>query len=90
MSKERIKELLTQLREEIHNTDIDDELEQLLAGLDEDIESAIDDSTGGNAVVDIEDVVDRAKELEASFATDHPTAARVVREAIDLLVRMGI
>ena len=29
MSKERIKELLTQLREEIQNTDIDDELEQL-------------------------------------------------------------
>ena len=90
MSKARIKELLTQLREEIRNTDIDDELEQLLAGLDNDIESAIDDNAGVNAVVDMEDVVDRAKELEASFATDHPTAARVVREAIDLLVRMGI
>jgi hypothetical protein len=90
MSKERIKELLTQLREEIRDTDIDEELEQLLAGLDEDIESAIDDSAGDEAVVDIDDFVDRAKELEASFATDHPTAVRVVREAIDLLVRMGI
>jgi len=90
MSKKRIKELLTQLREEIRDTDIDEELEQLLAGLDEDIESAIDDSAGVDAVVDIDDFVDRAKELEASFATDHPTAVRVVREAIDLLVRMGI
>jgi len=90
MSKERIKELLTQLREEIRDTDIDEELEQLLAGLDEDIETAIGDSPGVDAVVDIDDVVDRAKELEASFATDHPTAVRVVREAIDLLVRMGI
>lgn len=90
MSKKRIKELLTQLREEIRNTDIDDELEGLLAGLDEDIESAMDDNAGINSVVDMEDVVDRAKQLEASFATDHPTAARVVREAIDLLVRMGI
>jgi len=90
MSKERIKELLTQLREEIRDTDIDEELEQLLAGLDEDIETAIDDSAGVDAVVDIDDFMDRAKELEASFATEHPTAVRVVREAIDLLVRMGI
>ena len=30
MSKERIKELLAQLREEIRTTAIDDELEQLL------------------------------------------------------------
>jgi enamine deaminase RidA (YjgF/YER057c/UK114 family) len=90
MSKERIKELLTQLREEIRETDIDEELEQLLAGLDEDIETAIDDSAGVDAVVDIDDFMDSAKELEASFATEHPTAVRVVREAIDLLVRMGI
>ena len=65
MSKQRIKELLTQLREEIRKTDIDDELEQLLAGLDEDIESAIDDNAGVSEVVDMEDVVDRAKQLEA-------------------------
>jgi len=90
MSKKRIKELLAQLREEIRTTDIDEELEQLLTGLDADIETAIDDNAGVDGVVDIEDVVDRAKELEASFATDHPTAVRVVREAIDLLVRMGI
>lgn len=90
MSKQRIKQLLTQLREEIRKTDVDEELEQLLTGLDEDIESAIGDNAGINAVVDIEDVVDRANELEASFATDHPTVARVMREAIDLLVRMGI
>lgn len=90
MSKQRIKELLTQLREEIRETDIDEELEQLLAGLDKDIENVIDDDAGLDGVVDMEDVVDRAKELEASFATDHPTVARVVREAIDLLVRMGI
>ena len=90
MSKQRIKELLTQLREEIRETDIDEELEQLLAGLGKDIENVIDDDAGLDGVVDMEDVVDRAKELEASFATDHPTVARVVREAIDLLVRMGI
>ncbi len=90
MSKQRIKNLLTQLREEIRETDIDEELEQLLAGLDKDIENAIDDDASVDGVVDMDDVLDRAKELEASFATDHPTVARVVRETIDLLVRMGI
>ena len=84
MSKERIKELLGQLREELHNTDIDDELEQMLGDLDDDIDNIIDDN------VDLDDVIGRAKEVEASFATNYPTAERVVREVIDLLVRMGI
>lgn len=84
MSKERIKELLGQLREELHTTDIDDELEKMLGDLDDDIDNIIDDN------VDLDDVIDRAKEVEASFATNYPTAERVVREMIDLLVRMGI
>lgn len=90
MSKERIKELLAQLREEIRATDIDDELEQLLGKLDDDIETMSDEDAGPDAVVDMDDIVDRAKELEAGFATDHPTAVRVLREVVDLLVRMGI
>lgn len=84
MSKQRIRELLTQLRQELGNTDIDDELEKLISDLDDDIHSAIDDDTDVNAVVE------RAKELEAGFATNYPTAERVMREVIDTLVRMGI
>jgi chorismate mutase len=84
MSNERIKDLLAQLREEIRNADVDDELEKLIGKLDEDIHGVIDDNADVNAVID------RAKELEANFATDHPTAERFVREVIDLLVRMGI
>jgi len=84
MSKERIKELLGQLRKELRTTDIDDELEQMLGDLDDDIDNIIDDN------VDLDDVIGRAKEVEASFATNYPTAERVVREVIDLLVRMGI
>lgn len=90
MSKERIKELLAQLREEIRTTDIDDELEQLIGKLDDDIDAMSDEDDGSDSLVDMEDVVDRAKEIEASFATDHPTAVRVLREVVDLLVRMGI
>ena len=84
MSKQRIRELLTQLRQELGNTYIDDELEKLISDLDDDIHSAIDDDTDVNAVVE------RAKELEAGFATNYPTAERVMREVIDTLVRMGI
>jgi hypothetical protein len=90
MSKERIKVLLSQLREEIRNTDVDEELEKMMGDLDDDINNVIEANAGIDAVVDIDDVVDRAKEIEASFAIRHPTAERFVREVIDLLVRMGI
>jgi hypothetical protein len=84
MSKERIKDLLAQLREEIRSTDVDDELQDLIGELDHDIQGVIENDNDVNAVVD------RAKELEANFATNHPNAERFVREVIDLLVRMGI
>jgi ABC-type transporter Mla subunit MlaD len=84
MSKERIKELLGQLRKELQTTDIDDELERLLGDLDDDIDRVIDDDG------DLSEVIDRAKKVEANFATTYPTAERFVRELIDLLVRMGI
>ena len=84
MSNERIKDLLQQLREEIRKTDVDDEVHQLMSDLDDDIHGVIEDDA------DVGAVIDRAKELEASFATRHPTAERVVREVVDLLVRMGI
>jgi ribosome assembly protein YihI (activator of Der GTPase) len=84
MSKERIRELLTQLRQELDNTDIDADLDKLIGDLDDDIHNAIDKDADVNAVVD------RAKELETGFATRYPTAERVMREVIDTLVRMGI
>jgi len=84
MSKERIKELLTQLREELRHTDVDDEVQTMISALDDDIHAVIENDEDMNAVVE------RAKELEAGFATSYPTAERVMREVIDALVRMGI
>jgi hypothetical protein len=84
MSNERISKLLRQLREEIRKADVDDELEKRISDLDSDIHGVIENDA------DITAVIDRAKELEASFATRHPAAERFVREVIDLLVRMGI
>ncbi len=84
MSNERIKELLAQLREEIRETDVDDELQKLMSDLDNDIHSVIEDDA------DVGALVDRAKELEADFATKYPTVERFMREVIDALVRMGV
>ena len=84
MSNERIKELLAQLREEIGKADVDDELKKLASDLDDDIHRVIEDDADSAALVD------RAKELEADFATKHPAAERFMREVIDTLARMGI
>ena len=84
MSNERIKDLLAQLREEIGKADVDDELKELASDLDADIHRVIEDDADSSALVD------RAKELEADFATNHPTAERFMREVLDTLARMGI
>jgi len=84
MSKNRIKELLAQLQDEIRNTDMDDELKTLVSDLDSDIQTVIENDEEVNALID------RAKEVEAGFATRYPAAERFMREVIDALVRMGI
>ena len=84
MSNERIKKLLAQLREELESTDVDDDLQKLMGELDDEIHGVIENDADVNALVD------RAKEMEAEFATKHPAAERFMREVIDVLVRMGI
>lgn len=84
MSNERIKELLAQLREEIREADVDQELQKLMSDLDDDIHSVIEDDA------DVGALIDRAKEVEAGFATKYPTVERFMREVIDVLVRMGV
>lgn len=84
MSKDRIKELLAQLQEEMRSTDMDEELQTLISDLDNDIDSVMEDDGDMNVLID------RAKEMEAGFATRHPAAERFMREVIDALVRMGI
>jgi hypothetical protein len=84
MSNERIKKLLAQLREELESTDVDDDLQKLMVELDDEIHGVIENDADVNALVD------RAKEMEAEFATKHPAAERFMREVIDALVHMGI
>ena len=87
MSTEQIKKLLAELQQEIQTTELDEDTRSLVRQLDLDIQQVLeadDDSTESGSVLR------RAKELEASFATEHPTAERFMREVIDVLVRMGV
>ena len=83
MSKERLRELLTELSSELNEaTDVDDETRELLGQLHDDL----DRLTGE----DHASAVDRAKSLESRFAANHPIAERIAREFADLLAKMGI
>ena len=87
MSNREIKELLGKLRDEIQNTKLDDDTLSLVRDLDADIDDLLDPE-GDRA--ETESVLEKARELETNFATDHPTIERFMREVIDVLVRMGI
>lgn len=87
MSNEKIRELLARLRHEIRKTELDDNTRSLVEKLDSDIHGLL----GAEAdQADSGSVLEKANQLEANFATEHPTAERIVREVIDTLVRMGI
>ena len=87
MSNREIKELLSKLRDEIQNTELDDDTVSLVRDLDADIDDLLDPD-GERA--ETESVLEKARELETNFATEHPNIERFMREVIDVLVRMGI
>jgi hypothetical protein len=87
MSNKEIKDLLGKLRNEIGKTELDDDTLSLVRDLDTDIDDLLDPE-GDRAETD--SVVEKARQLETSFATEHPTIERFMREVIDVLVRMGI
>ena len=87
MSNKEIKDLLGKLRDEIGKTELDDETLSLVRDLDADIDDLLDPE-GDRAETD--SVLEKARELETNFATEHPSIERFMREVIDVLVRMGI
>ncbi len=86
MSNKEIRQLLARLQDEIRSTELDEDTRALVRDLDEDIHGLLsaEGQSGG------ESVLQKARELETNFATEHPTIERFVREVIDALVRMGI
>lgn len=87
MSNRDIRQLLTELQEEIQKTELDPETRSAVQKLDADIHDLLDPDTDQG---DTDSVLKRARLLETNFATEYPTVERFMREVIDLLVRMGI
>jgi len=83
VSSERLAELLAELNRELHESgELDAETRELLGRLNDDIERL--------TAAESESPIDRAKQLESRFATNHPVAGRIVRELADVLAKMGI
>lgn len=87
MSNIEIRNLLAKLRDEIQNSELDDDTQTLVRELDSDIHGLLDPN---NVETETESVLNRAKAIEADFATDHPTVVRIMSEVIEALARMGI
>ncbi len=87
MSNEKIRQLLAKLHEELQKTELDGETQSLMRELDEDIHDLVNPDTPAE---DANPVLERARLLEARFATNHPMAQRLTSEVINILARMGI
>ncbi len=80
MGEERLKALLAEVHEELHQVgEIDPDTRKVLAELNADIEEVA--SVGA---------AERARALESRFAAEHPVLERIAREIADLLTKMGI
>lgn len=80
MGTERLKALLSELHQELHEIgEMDPETRKILTELGEDIDSV---TSAGAA--------ERARELETRFAAEHPVLERIAREIADTLGKMGI
>ena len=90
MSNARIKTLLTELRralDEAPGEAPDEELRRLVADLDADIHVLLDADTPQAGAAPLRE---RARQLEARFAADHPGLERFLREIADWLTKMGV
>ena len=87
MTNTEIRNLLTKLRDEIQGSQLDDETRTIMRDLDADIHDLL-----GPEKTDVEpaSVLERAREIEANFESDHPTTVNILREVIAALSRMGI
>ncbi|MFT7653882.1 MAG: hypothetical protein ACI9UU_002996 [Candidatus Azotimanducaceae bacterium] len=87
MINSEIRNLLDKLRNEVQKSQLDGETQRLMRELDSDIHNLLDPE---KADVETESLLKRAREVEANFESDHPTAVRILSEVIEALSRMGI
>jgi len=84
MSKEKIRELLGQLRHELKSTDVDPATLSLLQELDNSL------SSGTAHAAAHPSLVDRVRALDVRFAARHERAETLLRQVVDLLGKIGV
>lgn len=82
-----IRDLLAKLRDEIEKSELDAETQTLVRAFDSDIRKLLDSNAAEDETAF---VLERVKEFEADFETEHPTTVRILSEVIETLSRMGI
>ena len=84
MSKEKIQDLLQQLRRELGSTDLDPATRSMLRDFDATLHAA------AGAPGPMQGLADRARDLEARFAARHEGAEKILRQVVDVLGKMGV
>ncbi len=87
MSNEKIQDLLSKLRDEIAQTELDDATRARMAAFDDEMHRALDPAEPDD---DANSAIATARQLEAEFAAQHPLAEKVLREIVENLSRMGV
>ncbi len=87
MPRQELKTLLSQLRDELAQTD---ELDTDLLEMAEDIDAQLHRLAQDEEEQPHEDLGDALDRAAANFATNHPRTEAILRELADILGKMGI
>jgi chromosome segregation ATPase len=83
-----LKETLRKLHAQLGTAEgVDDELKELLTKLDQDIHGLLQATP---AAGEQESLTERAQEVAARFASEHPQMEKLLRELADKLANIGI
>lgn len=91
MDKQELAALLKKLQAELESGQaVDEQLKQQLQALDQDIQKVLAQGTAQAHETDEASLGERATEIEARFASEHPYLASTLRDVMDTLGKMGI
>lgn len=88
MSNEKIKQLLTQLRDEMSNTVMDDSTRSAIQDFEHDVSYLLD--TPQDITSDRLSMLESAQHLESIFAAKHANTEYFIREIINTLAKIGV
>lgn len=86
MKIKEIQDIFARLNRELENADdVDADAQEKMQDLNEQVSLLQQPKRS-----DVDFLLDQAKELESRFAAEHPTLARITRELIDAVAKMGV